>query len=112
MLSLMQRNTELNSLQDIVKPSIYDWGEPTPTDLPSHPEIILAADCIYFEPAFPLLLQTLQDLIGERTVCYFCSVKRRKADVHFMKAAKKLFDVSVVADDPFEEDHRRDNSSL
>lgn len=112
MLALMQRNTELNKLQAFVKPSVYDWGEPTPTDLPSQPEIILAADCIYYEPAFPLLLKTLEDLIGEKTVCYFACVKRRKADVHFMKAAKRLFDVRAVEDDPFEEDHRKDNSSL
>ena len=63
MLSLMQRNTALNELQHAVNPCVYDWGEPTPPNLPTHPDVILAADCIYFEPAFPLLLQTLQDLI-------------------------------------------------
>lgn len=112
MMPLMQRNTALNDLHDAVKPSVYDWGEATPTDLPAQPDIILAADCIYFEPAFPLLLKTLQDLIGERTVCYFACVKRRKADAHFMKAARKVFDVEVVRDDPFEEDYRGMNSNL
>jgi hypothetical protein len=112
MLSLMQRNTALNELQNVVNPGVYDWGEPTPPGVPAQPEVILAADCIYFEPAFPLLLQTLQDLIGERTVCYFACVKRRKADAQFMKAARKLFEIEVVRDDPFEEEYRGKNCSL
>lgn len=112
MLSLMQRNTALNSLESSVAPSVYDWGQPTPTGLPTQPDVILAADCIYFEPAFPLLLSTLQDLIGERTVCYFACVKRRKADAQFMKSARKVFDVRVVEDDPFEEEWKGMNSNL
>ena len=112
MLSLMQRNTALNDLSSVVAPSVYDWGQPTPTGLPAQPDVILAADCIYFEPAFPLLLSTLQDLIGERTVCYFACVKRRKADAQFMKSARKVFDVRVVEDDPFEEEWKGMNSNL
>jgi hypothetical protein len=112
MLPLMQRNTALNHLQEIVKPSVYDWGQPTPTALPAHPDVILAADCCYFEPAFPLLLQTLQDLIGERTVCYFSCVKRRKADAQFMKAARKVFEIESVDDDPFVEEYRGKNVFL
>jgi len=100
MLALMQRNIELNSLQDKVQASIYDWGSAVPETVPQHPDIILAADCVYFEPAFPLLQQTMTDLIGENTVCYFCFKRRRRADLHFMKTAKKQFDVQEVEDDP------------
>jgi hypothetical protein len=103
MFELMQQNIALNDLADRVTPSIYDWGEPTPAALPLHPDIILAADCVYFEPAFPLLQQTLQDLIGENTVCYFCFKRRRRADLTFMKTAKRLFDVAEVDDDPDKE---------
>jgi hypothetical protein len=112
MLSLLHRNTALNSLESTVKPSIYDWGSPTPAGLPLQPDVILAADCCYFEPAFPLLLKTLTDLIGERTICYFCCVKRRKADVQFVKAARKVLEVEVVGDDPFGEDYRGKNVFL
>jgi hypothetical protein len=112
MLPLMQRNTALNDLEDIVKPSVYDWGQPTPTALPAHPDVILAADCCYFEPAFPLLLRTLRDLIGERTVCYFACVKRRNADAQFMKAARKVFEIEVVDDDPYVEEYRGKNVFL
>lgn len=112
MLSLMHRNTALNDLTSTVTPSIYDWGEPTPAPVPAQPEIILAADCIYFEPAFPLLQRTLEDLIGERTTCYFCFVKRRRADLSFVKAARKVFDVEEVRDDPFEGEWRGSNVFL
>lgn len=41
--------------------------------------MILAADCVYFEPAFPLLVQTLSDLVVDnRTEVLFCYKKRRK----------------------------------
>jgi protein N-lysine methyltransferase METTL21A len=100
MFELMKQNIALNGLESRVKASIYDWGEPTPAGLPTHPDVILAADCVYFEPAFPLLQHTLKDLIGENTVCYFCFKRRRRADLTFMKTAKRMFDVQEVDDDP------------
>ena len=62
--------------------------------------MILAADCVYFEPAFPLLLATLQQLLklSEDAVVYFCFKKRRRADMQFMKNAKKLFLVEEIDD--------------
>ena len=62
--------------------------------------MILAADCVYFEPAFPLLLTTLGDLLelcGD-AVIYFCFKKRRRADMQFMKNAKKMFRVNEIED--------------
>lgn len=100
MISLLHTNIELNSLQSTVEAAIYDWGEAPPTNLSTHPDIVLAAECVYFEPAFPLLLQTLKDLIGENTVCYFSFKKRRRADMGFVKTMKKIFSVKVVEDDP------------
>jgi len=103
MLSLMEKNIKLNDLQATVKAATYDWGERRPSEVPEYPDIILAADCVYFEPAFPLLQRTLQDLIGENTVCYFCFKKRRRADLNFVKVIKKMFDVQEVEDDPEKE---------
>lgn len=77
---------------------MLSWGEiPVPSLLPPNPDVLLAADCVYFEPAFPLLLQTMQTLIGKGTVCYFCFVKRRRADLGFLKKLRKAFDVREVA---------------
>ena len=100
MLALMRQNIELNKLSNIVKAEVLDWGSPISPDLPAQPDILLAADCVYFEPAFPLLLDTMQRLIGPNTICYFCFKKRRRADLNFMKKARKMFVVRDVEDDP------------
>ncbi|KAI4225487.1 MAG: hypothetical protein L6R36_003877 [Xanthoria steineri] len=34
------------------------------------------------------------------TVCYFCFKKRRRADMSFVKMARKVFEVTDVEDDP------------
>ncbi|KAJ4294608.1 Protein-lysine N-methyltransferase efm6 [Kalmusia sp. IMI 367209] len=107
MFELMKQNIALNDLSSKVSATIYDWGTPTPPGLPKHPDIILAADCVYFEPAFPLLQKTLKDLIGKETVCYFCFKKRRRADLQFMKVARKMFNVIEVDDDPDKEVYSR-----
>lgn len=109
MLSLMHTNIALNSLHSIVKATIYDWGEAPPASVPQHPDIVLAAECVYFEPAFPLLQRTLRDLIGENTVCYFCFKKRRRADMGFVRTMKKMFDVKAVEDDPDKVKWSREN---
>ena len=99
MLALMQKNIALNSLADVVEAQVYDWGTKittVPSESSHYPDIVLAADCVYFEPAFPLLLQTLVDLIGQDTVCYFCFKKRRKADMRFIKDMRKKFDVREI----------------
>ncbi len=66
---------------------------------------MLAADCVYFEPAFPLLLATLTELLAlgqandDPAVVYFCFKKRRRADAQFLKKAQKMFCVTEVVDD-------------
>jgi len=112
MLALMRQNIALNNLQDTVIPAVLDWGNPVPPTLPKTPEIILAADCVYFEPAFPLLQVTLLELIGPETVCYFCFKKRRRADLQFLKKVRKMFEVMEVEDDPDREGYSRENIFL
>jgi hypothetical protein len=99
MLALMELNIEKNNLSQQVKARVYDWGEKPPPDMPAQPDIILAADCVYYEPAFPLLLKTLVDLIGDNSICYFCFKKRRHADMQFIKAMKKTFIVELISGD-------------
>lgn len=110
MLALMQKNIALNNLQGKVEAEVYDWGTPPPSRLlgdgGQYPEIVLAADCVYFEPAFPLLLETLEDLIGPSTTCYFCFKKRRKADMRFIRDMTKKFAVEQVTYDGREHDQR------
>ncbi|KZL84230.1 hypothetical protein CI238_12293 [Colletotrichum incanum] len=65
------------------------------------PNVILAADCVYFEPAFPLLLETLTNLLSlePNATVYFCFKKRRRADMQFLKKAQKAFQVTEIIDD-------------
>lgn len=99
MLPLIQQNIELNELSTKpVHAALLDWGETDTIHSFPQPAIILAADCVYFEPAFPLLLATLEALIGDETVCYFCFKKRRKADFRFLRQAQKTFDMRQVTE--------------
>ncbi|KAH0844549.1 hypothetical protein AYO21_08561 [Fonsecaea monophora] len=112
MLALMRKNITLNKLEDKVVAEVYDWGTaPPPTILSSrtqhqHPDVVLAADCVYFEPTFPLLLQTLNDLIGPETTCYFCFKKRRKADMRFIRDMTKSFQAEYIEYDGKEADQK------
>lgn len=77
-------------------------GEPLPQEiLDFKPDTVLAADCVYFEPAFPLLVQTLQDLLAlvPSATVYFCFKKRRRADMQFLKLARKAFTVTEIEDE-------------
>lgn len=109
MLALMETNIELNGLAYKVSPWVYDWGtkwHPLFNTVTGHPDVVLAADCVYFEPAFPLLLQTLQDLIGPSTICFFCFKKRRKADMRFIRDMCKMFDCELAEYGEREKDRR------
>ena len=66
-------------------------GEPLPAMEPF--DVILAADCVYFEPAFPLLIQTLEDLAtqkGRKPDFLFCYKKRRKVSLFLLQVRKCL----------------------
>lgn len=75
--------------------------------------MILAADCVYFEPAFPLLVKTLKDLVPDKSVeVLFCYKKRRKADKRFFALLKKEFTWNEVTDDVNRETYTREAISL
>ncbi|KAI9900775.1 hypothetical protein N3K66_005037 [Trichothecium roseum] len=102
MLDLMKHNVKLNNLQSRATALILNWGEPLPQlVIEQKPNVILAAECVYFEPAFPLLMQTLKDLLtlNSEAVVYFCFKKRRRADMQFVKMAKKAFKLQELIDE-------------
>jgi len=109
----MKHNVALNSLTASVSVLELNWGCPLPTGLPERPDLILAADCVYFEPAFPLLVKTLSDLVSDdMPEVLFCCKKRRKADKRFFALLKKHFDWSQVDDDPDYASYTRESISL
>lgn len=116
MFALMKENIELNDLGTKVEAAVYDWGGPVPEDISfetygdgtavqttQRPDIILAADCVYFEPTFPLLKDTLMDLIDDNpnpdAVCYFCFKKRRKADWRCIRMIEKVLNMEEITED-------------
>ncbi|KAJ7937345.1 putative methyltransferase-domain-containing protein [Mycena leptocephala] len=111
LLNIMRENVEINKLSSLCVVTELNWGEPIPAEIP-RPDIILAADCVYFEPAFPLLVQTLCDLVDEDTEVLFCYKKRRKADKRFFALLKKKFKWSDVPDDPARATYSRESISL
>ncbi|KAI1270744.1 putative methyltransferase-domain-containing protein [Xylariaceae sp. FL1019] len=101
MYSLMQHNIGLNGLGSRVEAQVLNWGEPLPPNIIANPpNVVLAAECVYFEPAFPLLQKTLSDLLElcPDAVIYFCFKKRRRADMGFVKQARKKFTVNDLED--------------
>ncbi|KAI0773826.1 putative methyltransferase-domain-containing protein [Fomes fomentarius] len=112
LLPIMKQNVRLNNLEYCVTVSELNWGEPIPVDIPK-PDLILAADCVYFEPAFPLLVQTLADLVPDKSSdVLFCYKKRRKADKRFFTLLRKEFTWQDVSDDPRHEIYSREAISL
>jgi len=113
MLDIMRRNVLLNDLSSKVMVSELNWGEPLPDEIPQRPHLVLAADCVYFEPAFPLLVRTLSDLaVDSRTEVLFCYKKRRKADKRFFYLLRKKFTWTEVDDNPEREVYSREQISL
>ncbi|PFH52611.1 hypothetical protein AMATHDRAFT_139772 [Amanita thiersii Skay4041] len=111
LLDIMRRNVAMNGLGPCVTVAELNWGTDIPPDIP-RPDIILAADCVYFEPAFPLLVQTLVKLANPKTEILFCYKKRRKADKRFFSQLKKHFTWAEVTDDPDRAIYNREAISL
>ncbi|KAJ7122745.1 putative methyltransferase-domain-containing protein [Mycena epipterygia] len=111
LLNIMRENVTLNKLSPFCLVAELNWGELIPPEI-LRPDVILAADCVYFEPAFPLLVQTLCDLVGADTEVLFCYKKRRKADKRFFALLKKKFKWSDVSDDPARATYSRESISL
>lgn len=78
MLPLMRQNMALNDLRDACHVAELNWGEPLPADVPSKPDVLLLADCVYLESAFQPLVDTMHDLATEKTEILFCYHRRRK----------------------------------
>ena len=101
LLPLLRQNSELNIHQSAtsnvaVSSHLLPWGEVLTAPLPEYPDVILAADCAYFEDSFPLLVQILVTLMGKQSVLWFCYKKRRQRDRDCIKKIGKVFDARMV----------------
>ncbi|KZT54526.1 hypothetical protein CALCODRAFT_499721 [Calocera cornea HHB12733] len=115
LLHLIERNIDLNAVRMACRAVEFNWGESLPDEIQHIVyDLILAADCVYFEPAFPLLVQSLCDLSDRSPSAeiLFCYKKRRKADKRFFILLKKQFEWDDVDDDPQRPIYSRDTISL
>lgn len=68
MMALMQRNLNLNPhLQKKCIIAELNWGEVIPEGIPSQPDVLLLADCVYLEIAFQPLLDTMKAMTTDKT---------------------------------------------
>ncbi|KAN0064590.1 Protein-lysine N-methyltransferase efm6 [Thecaphora frezii] len=101
MLTLMQENLALN-VSDMPGQCFVDeldWGLPIRDTIPSHPDVLLLADCVYRETAFQPLVDALLMLSTKQTEILFCYQKRRKADKRFFGLLKRHFTFDDIDDD-------------
>ncbi|SCU89760.1 LAFA_0E20670g1_1 [Lachancea sp. 'fantastica'] len=104
LIELMNSNIKLNGLENMVFPEILMWGEQLDekfkTDTSNRIDLVLAADCVYLEDAFPLLEKTLLDLTeGDNPPTVLMSyTKRRKANKVFFRRIRKHFRVVTITD--------------
>ncbi|CCK71612.1 putative protein-lysine N-methyltransferase KNAG_0H01980 [Huiozyma naganishii CBS 8797] len=109
LVPLMQKNIELNCVNTEMIAEELWWGEPLSGAFAPHSEglskvtsvdLILAADCVYLEKAFPLLEKTLLDLTNcsKPPVILMAYRKRRNADKRFFRKIGKHFTVREITD--------------
>lgn len=111
-MPLIEKGIRINELTNAT-PETLVWGERLPA-LDSDPSVLLLADCVYYEPSFQPLVDTLVELTDRYTIneILFTYKKRRRADKHFFKMLAKRFKCSQVTDDPDAESYNSDNISL
>jgi len=89
MVDIMSANISLNIAISSIVAAELDWlllicfqaNNRAATYIPEHlasPDIVLAADCVYFEPAFPLLQDVLRKLAPTPEVEVYMAYKKRR----------------------------------
>ena len=86
-----------NLLDRHVTVAQFEWGS-DPSHFKPPFDVILAADVIYIEETFPLLLQSLVDLSDRETVILISCKRRYERDDHFFDLLResRRFSYSVV----------------
>ncbi|XP_069772697.1 protein N-lysine methyltransferase METTL21D isoform X2 [Narcine bancroftii] len=120
--------TDLEELQDLleininankhlvtgsVQAKVLKWGE-TVKDLPSDPDYILVADCIYYEQSLEPLLRTMKDLSGKMTCIILCYEERTmgnnpKIERRFFELLQNDFEIEEIPLDRQDEEYRSED---
>ncbi|XP_059814183.1 protein-lysine methyltransferase METTL21D [Hypanus sabinus] len=120
--------TDLEELQDLLNINIKDnkhlvtgsieakvlkWGE-TVKDLPSEPDYILVADCIYYEQSLEPLLKTIKDISGNKTAIILCYEERTmgnnpEIESQFFELLQIDFEIEEIPLDQQDEEYRSED---
>ncbi|XP_062921658.1 protein-lysine methyltransferase METTL21D [Mobula hypostoma] len=120
--------TDLEELQDLLNINIKDnkhlvtgsiqakvlkWGE-TVKGLPSEPDYILVADCIYYEQSLEPLLKTIKDISGNKTAIILCYEERTmgnnpKIESQFFELLQIDFEIEEVPLEQQDEEYRSED---
>ncbi|CCF59739.1 hypothetical protein KAFR_0H03290 [Kazachstania africana CBS 2517] len=125
LVPLMERNILLNKIADATVAKELMWGQQLPSeymttsvdgncDNVSNVDLVVAADCVYAEKAFPLLEKILLDLTNcdNPPIILMAYRKRRKADKRFFVRIRKNFDVIEIDDFSSHEKYMKQRTHL
>ncbi|XP_048394382.1 protein-lysine methyltransferase METTL21D isoform X1 [Stegostoma tigrinum] len=96
-----------------VEAKVLKWGESV-KDLPSEPDYILVADCIYYEQSLEPLLRTLKELAGKNS-CIICCYEERtmgnnpEIEICFFKLLQTDFEIEEIPLDRHDEKYRSED---
>eukprot|EP01117_Protostelium_nocturnum_P019301 TRINITY_DN8336_c0_g1_i1.p1 TRINITY_DN8336_c0_g1~~TRINITY_DN8336_c0_g1_i1.p1 ORF type:complete len:298 (-),score=104.39 TRINITY_DN8336_c0_g1_i1:211-1104(-) len=103
LVPLMRENARLNGIQDqelLIEELWWGRGDCDKYTKDKPIDFIIASDCVYLEPTFAALTDTMHQLSNSETRIFMSFQKRRKADNRFWKIAQKKFKLIRI---PFEE---------
>ena len=100
LMPLLRHNIVLNSsgIRDsggLATEAELRWGSPVPAELVG-PELVILSDCVFEEPAIPLLMHTLEQMCNSHTTV-LCAIEQREhpanraAELAFNNAAAQQF---------------------
>ncbi len=78
--------------------SQLEWGQDVSSFDPPF-DVLLAADVVYIEESFPLLLQSLCDLSSHETAIFLSSKHRYEREDRFIQMAQSVFRTEVLWSD-------------
>ena len=94
-----EHNLELNShnLEPLRWVAVREltWGQDISTFHPPY-DVLLAADVVYIEESFPLLIQSMADLTDTRTAVLLSCKHRYERDLRFLEMLRETFVTEVV----------------
>jgi len=105
-LPLLQANIDKNHLQERVKADVLSWGEGC-SHLRPPVDVVVAAECIYYEELVIPLCHSLRELCDRHTVVYVSYEPHNPEGVSlFLETASKIFNIEQIPESDLDEAFR------